>query len=272
MPKKATTTKKTKPLWFLLGIAVLLLIIIGVLMWRLYYSGVRDSCAGEGNTKYNCLLTTASEKGDVRYCDFITDATWKDICISEAAQKKGNAEACNAIVDNATKDSCLMQINAAKGIYACTNLSTLTWRDVCFAKLASTTLNETHCLGIWSNLARFKCAYDIAMNTSRIEPCGIISTTEIKDDCYVDVAKKTLDMTTCLRINNDSKQDNCYFIMSYHLDSPEACDAIKDAGMQSICFLNLAVSRNDSSYCEKVFLVKAHDECLQRTTGYSKSQ
>lgn len=255
--------RKAHPLWTLLGVAFVLLVIIGVLMWTYYYKG--DSCPKEGNERYNCLQNEAVEKKDAKVCDSIDDPVWKGLCIGEVAQMTDDMTLCQTISNVTTKDACIGAISFAKGVFDCDAFSTSGWKDRCLIKKAMDLKDESVCLGISVEMTKFKCEYDIAINTSSIDACSMIIPTEIREDCFLEVAKNKEDASACILIRNTPKKDNCFFITGFKTASPSTCEKITDSGMKSYCFLNLAVSLNESRYCDEVFLVSAHEECLKRT-------
>lgn len=164
------------------------------------------------------------------------DESERDICFYELAVYRGNASLCRKIV---TADAYWSEYSQPK----------------CGAEIALYEDDPGVCDEL-SITAKYGCYLELAKELEDPEMCGEITSRSKRDECYAEMASTFDDYTFCEEISSTTTRDECLsdyvFWNSPYVDW-SICDEFSPGSMeQSDCYYEAAVSKADTTYCDKM--------------------
>ncbi|MFH1649666.1 MAG: hypothetical protein ABIA93_03900 [Candidatus Woesearchaeota archaeon] len=234
--KKRTKAKETNQMKRSAAWTISALIIVAVLA-IIYALSTASSCSGTGAEKDSCLLDNAITKLDPQECIHIQNEALQDTCYSEIGIVTNDLGVCDLTLRAQGKDACRVQIGMAlNDSSACTGLTSNYWNDACMTYFVPITDDPWFCKSTRNMGKRDTCLYEMAKAHNDTNLCSYISLDQ-KGVCYVVLAAKLKNATIC--------------------EDPE----VPDVGTQDLCYLNVAISTNDKSYCDRISSAYLKQEC-----------
>jgi len=149
--------------------------------------------ASDSRTKFYCYTKVAQATRAPALCELVKDLYWQPICFRELGAALGDEAICDKVADPKLQNACFFDIAESTGDPQLCRRIIGDWQQFyrCFDDAAIDQQNVSVCFELEDDLARDRCIFGLAKNTSNSSLCSLMAFNQTNEICVERISPTT---------------------------------------------------------------------------------